>query len=270
MLTRRSLLKAAPLSAFAASPSFAAGDDKPTAPQRTAADELYPSHDPALAREIVGASHAKLDRVRELLTDHPALAVAAWDWGFGDWESALGAASHTGQREIAALLIEHGARPDIFTFAMLGQLDALRAIVSANPGIQRLNGPHGLSLLKHAEAGGEKSQAVVEYLKGLGDAGLGQPSNPVPADWTERYAGEFTYGPRPEDRFSVALRRNGDLTIRRGDDGTPRRLCYQSDHRFSPCGAARVVIRFEARDATVSGLEIIDGPKRVAATRIMQ
>jgi hypothetical protein len=34
------------------------------------------------------------------------LARAAWDWGFGDWETALGAASHMGSRPI---------RPDQFT-----------------------------------------------------------------------------------------------------------------------------------------------------------
>src|SRR5687768_11857671 len=77
----------------------------------------FPSHDPSLAREVVGKSHFDYDTVKKLVEARPALAKVSWDWGFGDWESALGAASHVGRREIADLLIAHGARPDIFTFA---------------------------------------------------------------------------------------------------------------------------------------------------------
>ncbi|MEE8128865.1 MAG: ankyrin repeat domain-containing protein, partial [Vicinamibacterales bacterium] len=101
----------------------------------------YPSHDPDLVREVVGKAHVNYDRVRELVTPRPALAKAVWDWGFGDWESALGAASHMGRPDIAQLLIEHGARPNLFTFAMLGQVDVVRATCDANPGIQRQPGP---------------------------------------------------------------------------------------------------------------------------------
>ncbi|MCH8004828.1 MAG: ankyrin repeat domain-containing protein, partial [Planctomycetes bacterium] len=43
--------------------------------------------------EVVRYSHFDIDAVHELITDRPALAKASWDWGFGDWESALGAAS---------------------------------------------------------------------------------------------------------------------------------------------------------------------------------
>ncbi len=52
----------------------------------------YPTQDPDLVREVVGKAHVNYDRVRELVTPRPALAKATWDWGFGDWESALGAA----------------------------------------------------------------------------------------------------------------------------------------------------------------------------------
>ena len=80
-------------------------------------------------RSVVGASHSNLERVRELVLEQPALAKANWDWGFGDWESALGAASHTGRREIAEFLIAHGARPNLFSAAMLGEVDVVRAHV---------------------------------------------------------------------------------------------------------------------------------------------
>ena len=67
----------------------------------------------------------------------PTLSKATFDWGFGDWETALGAASHVGSREIAELLIANGAHPTIFSAAMLGQLDAVKAFVEAAPGIQK-------------------------------------------------------------------------------------------------------------------------------------
>ena len=105
--------------------------------------ESFPRQDPSIAREIVGASHNNLGRVKELVSARPALARASWDWGYGDWETALGAASHVGNKEIAAVLLAAGAHPTIFSGAMLGQLEAVKAFVTASPGIQRTRGPHG-------------------------------------------------------------------------------------------------------------------------------
>lgn len=84
--------------------------------------EGFPRQDAALAKEIVGVSHRDVIRVKELVSAMPALARASWDWGFGDWETALGAASHVGNKEIAAVLLAAGAHPTIFSAAMLGQL----------------------------------------------------------------------------------------------------------------------------------------------------
>ncbi|HWA33615.1 MAG TPA: hypothetical protein VG737_05775, partial [Cyclobacteriaceae bacterium] len=105
----------------------------------------FPSQDPQLVQEMVLVSHGQTDKVKELLAAHPELAKASWDWGYGDWETAIGAASHTGSKEIAELLMAHGARPDIFTFAMLGNLPAVKAMVEGNPGVQEIKGPHGIS-----------------------------------------------------------------------------------------------------------------------------
>ena len=99
--------------------------------------DAFPAQPAALVREIVSVSHFNPARVRELVEARPALARAAYDWGFGDWEDALGACSHTGQREIAEYLISKGARPTIFSAAMLGQLDVVKAFVAASPGVQR-------------------------------------------------------------------------------------------------------------------------------------
>ena len=91
-------------------------------------------------------------------------ANAAWDWGDGDWETALGAAAHMGRRDIAELLLGHGARLDVFAAAMLGDVDVVRAILAAHPKVRESKGPHGIPLRAHAEAGGEQARAVLELL----------------------------------------------------------------------------------------------------------
>src|SRR6476619_4660888 len=136
-------------------------------PPRLPLSEAFPSHSLPLSREMVIASHGNLLRVKELLSRWPTLAKAAIDWGYGDWEDALGAASHTGRREIADLLIANGARPTLFSAAMLGQLDVVKAMVAASPGVERVHGAHSITLLRHAMAGGAAAQPVVEYLKTL-------------------------------------------------------------------------------------------------------
>ena len=118
-----------------------------------------------LVQEFVGNAHGNLGRVRELLRAQPALVNAAWDWGGGDWETALGAAAHMGRRDIAAELLAHGARLDLFAAAMLGQVEIVRAILGAFPELRRASGPHGIPLLAHAQAGGEEAAAVVRLLQ---------------------------------------------------------------------------------------------------------
>jgi hypothetical protein len=61
----------------------------------------FPTQDPDVVREVVAVAHGNLKRLQELVDRRPTLALATWDWGFGDWETALGAASHVGNREIA-------------------------------------------------------------------------------------------------------------------------------------------------------------------------
>src|SRR6478672_3082794 len=102
-----------------------------------------------VVREMVTVAHGNFKRVKELVDGRPSLARAAVDWGFGDWEDALGAASHVGNREIAEYLIGKGARPSLFSAAMLGQLDTVKAFLAAQPGAQRIAGPHSISLLAH-------------------------------------------------------------------------------------------------------------------------
>jgi len=228
----------------------------------------YPSQDPDLVREVVAKSHGNYDRVRELVTPRPALAKATWDWGFGDWESALGAASHVGRRDIAELLIEHGARPNLFTFAMFGQVDVVRATCEANPGIQRLPGPHGITLMSHARNGGEDAAAVVEYLDTLGDADIGVTNLPLDDGAAARYVGNYEPEGVPGVVFRIDVtKRSKALTFQR-DERDRRFLNYLGSDEFSPGGAASVRISFDVDGGTALGLTIRDGDLVVKAHRL--
>ena len=128
------------------------------------ADEPSPL-DSALVNEFVLKAHGDLDTVKRLLEGEPQLLNAAWDWGGGDWETALGAAAHVGRREIALYLLDRGARMDVFAAAMLGEVDVVRAMLEAQPSLRDARGPHGIPLISHAEAGGEQAHGVLELLQ---------------------------------------------------------------------------------------------------------
>jgi hypothetical protein len=122
-------------------------------------EEKPPQLDPALVQALVGSAHADLGEVRALLEREPALVNAAWDWGGGDWETALGAASHMRNREIAIYLLDNGARLDIFGAAMLGYVEVVCSMLDARPDLRDAKEPHGIPLAAHA------SPEVVELLR---------------------------------------------------------------------------------------------------------
>ena len=108
-----------------------------------------------IVRDFVRAAHADPSAVRIALQGRPALANACWDWGAGDFETALGAATHMGRRDIADLLLAAGARPDLFTAIVLRDLDLLAAQLRRSPSLVLTKGPHGLTLDSHAKATGD-------------------------------------------------------------------------------------------------------------------
>ncbi|MFN8401368.1 MAG: ankyrin repeat domain-containing protein [Anaerolineales bacterium] len=127
--------------------------------------DKVPALDAKLVEEFVGNAHGNFARVKELLESEPALVNATWDWGGGDFETALGAAAHMGNKQIANYLLEHGARLDIFAAAMLDKVEVVKAALIAYPEAVNTPGPHGIPLYVHAEAGDAKS--VLEYLNSL-------------------------------------------------------------------------------------------------------
>ena len=89
-------------------------------PSPQSADNVpdFPEHDPQIDRarvkRFVIASHFNLPAVEKMLAEDPTLINGAIDWGNGDFETALGGASHMGRRDIAEFLLAHNARMDIF------------------------------------------------------------------------------------------------------------------------------------------------------------
>ncbi len=165
MITRRSLLFGSALSVAGVSL---------TRP-RAAAPEKAPL-DSELVGRFVGRSHFDLEAVREMLRQQPALVNAAWDWGNGDWETGLGAASHNGRREIALHILDSGARIDVFAATMLGYRSIVTTFLDELPDLHRVPGPHGIPLLSHAVVGRQQSRPLVGLLIERG-AEVNAPSN---------------------------------------------------------------------------------------------
>ncbi|MFM8173975.1 MAG: hypothetical protein ACKN81_10565 [Pirellulaceae bacterium] len=120
-----------------------------------------------LAQEFIIFAHSDLEMTRQLLDREPGLIHAAIDWGAGDWETALGGASHMGQHEIVELLLSRGARIDLFCAAMQGLTDVIRSFLTLQPSLIDAKGPHGFSLHFHAQVGGDKSKETLDYLQSI-------------------------------------------------------------------------------------------------------
>ncbi|WP_309707878.1 hypothetical protein [Armatimonas sp.] len=136
-----------------------------TTDQIKSTPETLPRLPDELVHSFVKVAHGDLGAVKALLAQEPRLIHATWDWGGGDFETALGASAHRGQKEIASFLLESGARLDLFAAAMLGEFKIVEATLRAYPTAAHVLGPHRIPLLAHAKAG--KADAVVRYLESL-------------------------------------------------------------------------------------------------------
>lgn len=229
--------------------------------------DAFPQQDPSLVRDAVGASHGNFARLRELVERQPALARASMDWGFGDFEACIDAASHVGNKPIAEFLLANGARPTIFSAAMMGQLDVVKAFVAARPGIERNHGPHGLTLMWHAKQGGADSAAVVQYLTALGNADVPAPTQPL--DNTDRDAilGKYVYGPGPRDFFVVDFRNDRVAIDRPGGPGR-HNIFHSGNLVFFPVGNPSAKIAFARANGTITQLTVADPDVMVTARKV--
>jgi ankyrin repeat protein len=113
-------------------------------------------------KAFVIAGHGNLEKVKSMLEAEPGLLEVKHPWSETDFESALGAASHVGNTQIAMYLLEQGAKLEITTAAMLGDLVAIRNILDADSSLIETNGAHGISLLTHGVISGDP--AFVDFL----------------------------------------------------------------------------------------------------------
>lgn len=278
-ISRRSLLRIAsmgfPINTMRFSTSLLGAESSTGENDRIIVSDFFPAHPPEQVREIVTVAHFDLKRVKALVESRPSLACAAWDWGFGDWETPLGAASHMGNRPIAEYLLSQGAPPSLFSAAMLGQLDAVKAFVTAEPGVQRIRGPHSISLLAHARMGGEAARLVFNFLQSLGDADA-DPPVPMTEDETAALVGTYVFGVGVTQQVDVAA----DLKMyvnskmythppqlnwtRKGAMSRP--LFHLGKRTFYPAGAPSVRITFTDEDAGML-MNISDGELAFSAAR---
>ena len=141
------------------------------APYFISAQNKTPKGDPLPAdkvKEFVGAGHNNLARVKEMLAELPTLLYSTWDWGGGDFETALEGAGHVGNKEIANHLIGLGARTNLFVLTMLGKTTIVKSYLEAFPEYLKARGPHGFTFLHHAQRGGEEAKELLEYFESKG------------------------------------------------------------------------------------------------------
>lgn len=124
--------------------------------------------DTKIVNEFVKVAHSDFDKVKDMLKQYPLLLNSAWDWGGGDFETALGAAGHMGRKDIADFLLLNGARADILVLTMLGKTDIVKALLREFPALLNSQGPHGFTLLHHAVKGGKESEELVKHFQSLG------------------------------------------------------------------------------------------------------
>lgn len=233
----------------------------------------YPAIQEAIVSEVVGVSHFNLDRLKTLVDRRPELARATWDWGFGDWETAIGAASHVGRKDIVDYLLSKGARPDIFTFAMLGSYSIVKSIIEFYPGVQQIAGPHGISLLQHVKNGisnqdinATERNKLINYLEQLGNAD-GEKYMSLEETEKQKYLGDYKYGTKENEGFSIKL--NTRKLISLGKLGKNGGALYRiGGNKFIYNGVPSVTISFLVENGKVISLTVTEPDLILTATKL--
>ena len=164
IITRKKfLVSLASVSGISILPKFLNGQQ--TTPPKPVAG---PALDKERVKEFVGFAHKDFDKVKAMLQETPDLLNSVHNLGGWDWEDAMGAAGHVGYDDLANFLIEQGARPTICVAAMLGKLELVKTFITAFPAMKDAVGPHKISLVRHAKAGGEPAKETLDYLLSIG------------------------------------------------------------------------------------------------------
>lgn len=121
-----------------------------------------------IVKDFVGAGHRDLGKVQSMIADYPNIVHCTYDWGNGDFESAIEGAGHVGRKDIAEYLIENGSRVTLYALTMLGKTELVKPVLEAYPKLIFANGPHGFTLLHHAKLAGKEGESLYAYLEEKG------------------------------------------------------------------------------------------------------
>ncbi|HSF83005.1 MAG TPA: ankyrin repeat domain-containing protein [Anaerolineales bacterium] len=125
-----------------------------------------------LIDEFVGAAHGDFDKVKRLIADHPHLISANASWH----ELAIEAASQTGRVDIVDFLLAAGARLDICTAVMLGDMEMTKKFLKTDSSLISARGAHGLPLMYYVAIRG--NQEIARFLLEQGaDINAGRGGN---------------------------------------------------------------------------------------------
>lgn len=126
-------------------------------------------------RSFVMAAHFDFEQVKAKLEADPRLLnVVVEDFN----ESALGAASHVGNRAIAEYLLSQGASLTMCAAVMLGLRDEIKRFLTKDPALANAREAHGFSALYHAAINGDVAITELLYAHG-GREGLSDALHPA-------------------------------------------------------------------------------------------
>jgi uncharacterized protein len=117
---------------------------------------------------FVIAAHGDPAKTKAMLAADPSLLHVVWP---RTGETAIEAAAHTGQREIAEFLLAAGSPLDICTAAMLGRRDEVGDFLDDDPALVNATGAHGIPLLFFVALSGRVDLADLLVERGGGEAG---------------------------------------------------------------------------------------------------
>ena len=154
----------------------------------------------------------------------------------------------------------------IFAAAMLGFTAAVKAFVTAQPGIQRTFGPHGITLMRHAEAGEDEAAEVMKYLQELEASDHEVRDLPLSKRAVKRYVGTFKEdndGSATHEFIAIAEK------LQWVRSGKPTVLAHRGNHEFAPNGSSTTPrLRFGIRNNQAVVVEFTEGGSTVKANRI--
>jgi len=148
---------------------------------------------------------------------------------------------------------------------MLGMLGVVEQMVAARPGIQRTLGPHHITLLKHARAGGSDAARVAEFLTSLGGADDVPASIALDEARAAVYAGSYASTDATPIRFRIFLDK-GKLSFQHNED-QPRQLTRVSEHEFFPSGVPSVRLKFNVEGDRATQVSILAPEPALSARR---